>query len=226
MSAVRPCQAFGETSSLTRRVAWLVQSEWKVLSDTSSAWQPGASGHLCNLAATYSALRRHAEALPLAEAMHLVDPTAEQYEEIAAYGEGPVIAGAGTAPSRQEAAWENTKLVVERLPPPHVRARDARRAGSSSRHPYVRGEGDGHFLRGVNITSEVVSLPASGRQPEETAVIPCRRMAAMIDAVRGMNDVRPENGFLYFQAKQDPAGPRRLDQIPLPAGTPGAASVN
>jgi hypothetical protein len=56
--------------------------------------------------------------------------------------------------------------------------------------------------------------------------MPYPRLAAMIDAVRVVDEVRPENGFLYFQAQDDASAPLRLEQIPLPAGTPTAASVN
>jgi hypothetical protein len=45
----------------------------------------------------------------------------------------------------------------------------------------------------------------------------------MIETVRVMDEVRLEDGFLYFQ---EPFGPQRLDQMRLPKDTPAAASVN
>jgi hypothetical protein len=155
----------------------------------------------------------------LPDPLHLVDPTVEQYEEIAAYREGPVIAGTTTAPSEREAVGESTKLGVARG---YLRLTYAlgTRAVSAALldHPSVwqGGGGGGHFLRGVNIAAEVVSMIALSRPPDETGDIPYKRLAAMIDAIRIMDEVRPESGFLYFQARDYPSAPLRLDQIPLP----------
>ena len=163
----------------------------------------------------------------LPDSGHLVDPTIEQYEEIAAYGDGPMIAGPGVARGESVPPGNGVRLDVDRgfLRLTYTLATHAVSAAALD-HPHVLGEGDGYFLRGVNIASEVVAMLARSRLPQETAVIPNQRLVALVDAVRAMSEVRPENGFLYFQAEQDFAGPQRLDQIPLASGTPGPASVN
>jgi len=163
----------------------------------------------------------------LPDSQHLVDPTIEQYQEIAAYGEGPMIAAQDNARSEPVPPGNGVRLDVDRgfLRLAYTLASRAVSAVVLD-HPHVSEEGDGYFLRGVNIASEVVAMLAHSRATQETAAIPNQRMVALIGAVRTMNEVRPENGFLYFQADRDHSEPRRLDQILLPAGTPSAGSVN
>lgn len=142
----------------------------------------------------------------------LVDPTAEQYEEIAAYREGPVIAttappaAAGTV--RVPAARGFLRLVYV------LGTREA--SAALLDHPRVHEEGDGHLRRGVNIASEVLTRLVNRRPARETAAIAYPRMAALAQAVRGMKARTDEEGFLYFSRRGPGAqGRMRLNEIPL-----------
>lgn len=144
----------------------------------------------------------------------LVDPTAEQYEEIAAYRDGLVIT---TAP-------RPTAEDMVRVPAARGFLRLAYVLGTREAsaalldHPYVHEQGDGHLRRGVHVASEVLTRLASRRPARETAAIPCPRMAALVQAVRSMKARTDEDGFLYFSQRGPGVQPRmRLNEIPLPA---------
>ena len=93
-------------------------------------------------------------------------------------------------------------------------------------HPHVHAEGSSYLRRGLNIASEVLMLIAGKRTPEEIAVIPYPRAAALAEAVRGLDETRSGDGDIYFtQQAQGGAVPMRLDEIPLPPGTPAASPV-
>jgi hypothetical protein len=139
----------------------------------------------------------------------LVDPTAEQYEEIAAYEQGPVIAVAA-----RQAGQGAIRADAERL----VYVLGTREASARLLdHPYVHEQEDGHVRRGVNVASEVLTRLTARRPARETAAVPYPRMAALAEAVRSLKARTDADGFLYFSPRGSGAQPRmRLNEIPLP----------
>jgi len=151
----------------------------------------------------------------------LVDPTAEQYEEIAAYRDGPVIATAGPSAAegivRVSAARGFLRLVYV------LGTREA--SAALLDYPYVREQGGENMRRGVNVASQVLARLASCRPARETDTIPYPRMAALTQAVRSLKARTDEDGFLYFSQRGPGAQTRmRLDEITLPAGAPQRTS--
>jgi hypothetical protein len=144
----------------------------------------------------------------------LVDPTTEQYEEIDAYREGPVIAA--TAPSAADSA---VQVPVARGFLRLVYVLGSREASAAILdHPYVREQGDGHLRLGVNIASEVLTRLVNHRPAKETAAIAYPRMAALAEAIRSLKACKDEEGFRYFSQRGPGAQTRmRLNEIPLPS---------
>lgn len=163
----------------------------------------------------------------LPERGYLIDPTAEQYEEIAAWQEGPVITSAISYPGQRkhpDPAGQPLSITVPRGSLSLAYALGAHESSIAFLdHPVVLAERDGHLRRGANIASEVVALLASRRTADETIMLPSPRAAALIAAVRNLDEYRDNDGRLYFTTRS-PQGsrPMRLDEIPLPAGTPPA----
>jgi hypothetical protein len=162
---------------------------------------------------------------------HLIDPSAEQFREIAVYKAGPVIAAAGPAQADGPGADEDeVKVTVTRgyLRLGYVLGSRAASAEALD-HPSVQTEWDANRRRGVNVASEVVWLLANERTPPDTAVIPYPRAAALIDAARRV-DRHGSLGedFFFRQRGADPSQvrPIRLHEIPLPSGTPAPAAVS
>jgi hypothetical protein len=154
----------------------------------------------------------------------LVDPTAEQWEEIADYRQGPVItlssptanvgiSAANGAPGIIRVAGKRGYLRLVYLLGPHEAS------AALLDHPHVHGEGDGYARRGVAIASEVLTRLASRRPVRETSAIPYPRMAALAEAVRTMKVQKDDEGYVYFT--QNASGRptlMRLDEIPgIPA---------
>jgi hypothetical protein len=152
----------------------------------------------------------------------LVDPTAEQYEEIAAYRGGPVIAlsPGGTPPADRAAG--TIRVPAERGFLRLVYLLGTREASAALLdHPYVHEQGDGHLRRGVNVASEVLTRLGGCRPPRETALIPYPRMAALTQATRSLKARTDDDGYLYFtQRGSGDLACMRLDEIPLPPGIP------
>jgi hypothetical protein len=142
----------------------------------------------------------------------LVDPTAEQYEEIAAYREGPIIAT--SAPPTAEGT---VRVPVTRGYLRLAYVLGTREASAALLdHPYVHEQGDGHLRRGVNIASEVLIRLANHRPAKETTAITFPRMAALAQAVRSMKARTDEEGFLYFSQRGPGVQTRiRLNEISL-----------
>jgi hypothetical protein len=166
----------------------------------------------------------------LPEGGYLIDPTAEQYQEIAVWQDGPVITSAISYPGPRERPGEAGQPLNITVPRGTLSLAYALGAHDSSLafldHPVVHAQGDTHFRLGVSLASEAVTLLAGHRTPEETAMIPSPRAVELIAAVRSLDKHRDDNGRLYFtqRAPAIPA-PMRLDQIPLPAGTPPPAQA-
>nr|MDT0663770.1 hypothetical protein [Micromonospora sp. DSM 115978] len=74
----------------------------------------------------------------------------------------------------------------------------------------------------INIASAVVSLLADELAPSAAAALPTRRTAALVEAVRGLPEERTDGGdHRYVLAGTGSVSHAvRLDEIPLPAGTP------
>jgi hypothetical protein len=154
---------------------------------------------------------------------HLVDVTAEQYDEIAACRGGPVIAaspaGAGRDDIRQVEIRRGDLLLTYTLAPATVTA-------ALPDHPVIRAEG-GHRRRGINVASQIAAWLAGCQAPEQARKIPNRRVAALVEAVRDLPEKPTAAGDRRFVFPGPHGKPviRRLDEIPLPEGTPPPADT-
>lgn len=160
----------------------------------------------------------------------LIDPTAEQYDGIDAYREGPVIAQADAAPGARPAGGNDKPRVIAsrgflRLRYQLGSADDAR---ATLNHPVVHAEDDGHQRHGVNVASEVAYLLAGGRPEPDVAEVPYPRAVALVGALRDMDRQEDAEGHVLFRPS-DPGSSDghlvRLNEVPLPAGTPPVAPV-
>lgn len=157
----------------------------------------------------------------------LIDPTAEQYDGIDAYREGPVIAltqGDSVSAVRTADTQDRPRVTTSRG---SLRLRyqlgtlaDAR---SSLDHPVVHGEGDGHQRRGVNVASEVAFMLATQRPESEIEAIPYTRAVALLRALRQMNRQEDENRDVLF--RHVGPGPLSIDLVRLDEA-PSVAPVN
>jgi hypothetical protein len=152
---------------------------------------------------------------------HLVDVTAEQYDEIAACRGGPVIAacpaGVDSDDARQVETLRGDLLLTYTLAPAAV-------TEALLDHPVIRAEGGGHRRRGINVASQVVAWLAERQPPERIRLIPNRRTAALVEAVRDLPEQPTDAGDSRFVLPGPHGEPVivRLDDIPLPEGTPSA----
>jgi hypothetical protein len=156
---------------------------------------------------------------------HLVDPTAEQYPKIAACRGGPVIAaGPATAPNGDEVRRVETRRAGLQLA---YTLTPAAATAALLNRPVVQAEGSGHARRGINVASQVVAWLAECQPPERIALIPNRRAAALIEAVRDLPEHPTAAGDRRFVLPGPHGEPVivRLDEIPLPEGTPPAVKV-
>jgi hypothetical protein len=152
---------------------------------------------------------------------HLVDVTAEQYDEIAACRGGPVIAARPVDVSDDVRRVETRRgdlLLTYTLAPAAVTV-------ALLDHPVVRAEGGGHRRRGINVASQVVGWLAERQPPERIRLILNRRAAALVEAVRDLPEQPTADGDSRFVLPGPHGEPVivRLDDIPLPEGTPSAA---
>lgn len=92
-------------------------------------------------------------------------------------------------------------------------------------HPVVRRDVLGHRRRGMNVASVTVSLLAQLVPPGRVAAIPHPRAAALVAAARDLPDHQTTAGDRRYiiTGPDGETQPVRLDQIPLPAGTPPSA---
>jgi hypothetical protein len=156
---------------------------------------------------------------------HLVDVTAEQFAEIAARRAGPVIAVGPAATGGDDGTLRievrrGDLLLTYTLAPAAMTA-------VLLDHPVIRAEPGGHRRRGINVASQVVAWLAERQPPERTRLIPSRRAAALVDAVRDLPERPTAAGDSRFVLPAQPGGTvtARLDDIPLPEGTPPAAEA-
>ncbi|MET8139949.1 hypothetical protein ABZU32_06520 [Sphaerisporangium sp. NPDC005288] len=115
---------------------------------------------------------------------HLVDVTAEQFSEIAVLDEGPVIAGdtgahyKDGAPERIVVKRGNLRLTYTLAP--------AQTTAVLLDHPVPRAGAASYRRRGVNVASAVVSILVSSLPEERVQLIPHKRVAALVEAVRDL----------------------------------------
>lgn len=153
---------------------------------------------------------------------HLIDPTAEQYDEIAACRCGPIIDKCRVVHVGAGVQQMETRRAGLRL---SYRTLSAAATAPLLDHPVVRNSSDAYRRRGINIASQVVAWLAESQTLERIRLIPNKRAAVLVEAVRGLPEQPTEDGDCRFVL----TGPRgeaviaRLDEIPLPAGTPTAA---
>ncbi|MEV7971007.1 hypothetical protein AB0O34_34190 [Sphaerisporangium sp. NPDC088356] len=154
---------------------------------------------------------------------HLIDVTAEQFSEIAVLDAGPIIAGhtefqpGSGAPEHIQVKRRNL-LLTYTLAPMETTA-------ALLDHPVPRSDAANYRRRGVNVASAVVTILASSLPKESVQLIPHKRAAALVEAVRDLPEhttPTEDRRFLLL----GPEGEQlvvQLDQIPLPAGTPPVA---
>ncbi|MFC5821135.1 hypothetical protein [Nonomuraea harbinensis] len=156
---------------------------------------------------------------------HLVDVTAEQFPEIAALDQGPMIAGRD--------GYQAAHIPEERI---QVKRKNLRMAYTLAPldttvalldHPVPRASMADYHRRGVNVATAAVIILADSLPQERLALVPHRRAAALIEAVRELPEYRTPAGDRRFLLR-GPDGAQivvELDEIPLPVGTPSAAEL-
>ena len=159
---------------------------------------------------------------------HLADVTAGQYPPIAAAGHGPVIAACTLLPGSDptgdvvqvDVPWDSLLLAYTLAP--------LTTTAIMLDHPVMRIEEDGHRRRGLNVASAAVRLLADSLPAEQARLIPHRRAAALTEAVRNLPDHRTPEGDHRFMLPGPEGHPvaGRLDEIPLPGGTPPTADAH
>ncbi|MGW4641629.1 hypothetical protein ACWEN6_24115 [Sphaerisporangium sp. NPDC004334] len=154
---------------------------------------------------------------------HLVDVTAEQFSEIAVLQEGPIVAD---AISRRRGDGAPEHIVVKRgnLRLTYTLAPEQTTAVLLD-HPVPRASAASYRRRGVNVASAVVSILVSSLPEERVRLIPHKRVAALVEAVRDLPEHETPTKDRRFLLP-GPDGDQlmvQLDQIPLPAGTPPVA---
>ncbi|MFI6705377.1 hypothetical protein ACIBF7_03025 [Nonomuraea sp. NPDC050478] len=151
---------------------------------------------------------------------HLVDVTVEQFPEIAAIGEGPVIA---SRPGKQAIDDPLERLQVKRknLRMTYTLA-PLDTAVALLDYPVPRASMAGYRRRGVNVATAAVVILADSLPQASISLIPHRRAAALIEAVHGLPEHRtPTEDRRFLLPGQDGAPVVvQLDEIPLPMGTP------
>jgi hypothetical protein len=150
----------------------------------------------------------------------IVDANAEQYEEIADTGCGPVITpGEGIAGDRVTGRADFGSLSLRYTLAP--RSATPVMLGHPAAHEADPGR------RGPNIAANAVLLLARFIPETDAALIPHPRTAALVHAVRGMRRHDNERGDIRFHNPDDPAEATtlRLDQLPLPGTTPPSLPV-
>ncbi len=153
---------------------------------------------------------------------HLIDVTAEQFSEIADLDEGPVIAAhiSDSAGGRIQVRRKNVLLTYTLAP--------LETTFALLDHPVPRADATEYRRRGINVASAVVTILADSLSQERVRLIPHRRAAALVEAVRGLPEYpTPTNDrrFLLPCPDGEPVVVR-LDQIPLPMVTHPVAEPN
>jgi hypothetical protein len=148
---------------------------------------------------------------------HLVDVTAEQFPEIAALDGGPVIAGRPSgdcAPELIQAKRKHLRMTYELAPLEITTA--------LLDHPVPRASIADYRRHGVNLATAAVSILAESLSSAGLELMPHRRVAALIEAVRELPKHETVTGDRRFLVPRPDGRPVtvQLDEIPLPAGTP------
>jgi hypothetical protein len=155
----------------------------------------------------------------LPTARYLVDPSAEQFPQIAGVSGGSVIA-AGEQAGPTDAARLRVRARREELLLAYTLAPSAATAAVLA-HPVARAQAERNYERGINVASAVVAMLAELLPPTRVRLIPYPRAVALIDAVRGLPMVgNKQDDRRFLLPGPHGAVVTRLDEIPLPADTP------
>ncbi|MFC0861690.1 hypothetical protein ACFHYQ_05195 [Sphaerimonospora cavernae] len=157
---------------------------------------------------------------------HLVDVTAEQFAEIAALDDGPIIAGhrgprlSGNAPISIKVKRKDLLLTYTLASMPT--------SAALLDHPVPHAEAENYRRRGINVASAAVKILASSLPPGSTRLIPHKRAAALVEAVRELPEhlTPTEDQRFLLPGPDGEHVVAQLDEIPLPPGTPLAAEPN
>ncbi|WP_433358695.1 hypothetical protein [Streptosporangium sp. CA-115845] len=152
----------------------------------------------------------------------LVDVTAEQFSQIAALDEGPVIATRLPADTGDRIQVRRKGVLLTYVLAP------LETTVALLDHPVPRADAADYRRRGVNVASAVLAIMADSLPQQSIQLIPHQRAAALVEAVRGLPEhLTPtqDRRFLLPGPGGEPLVVQ-LDQIPLPAGCPAVAEPN
>lgn len=149
----------------------------------------------------------------------LVDPTLRQYLPDTGHEGGPLVTRTESVDEERGLAVIEThrqgQLLTYVLAPRHLSTQvlDHPVVGDDDR-PYVR--------RGINVASAVVEFLAENLPPHAAASLPAARAAALVAATRELPTQRTADGDHRFSLAESDGSmvSVRLDEIPLPVGTP------
>ncbi|HTJ68197.1 MAG TPA: hypothetical protein VL551_11760 [Actinospica sp.] len=160
----------------------------------------------------------------LPDAGYLVDPTAQQFPEIAEHGSGPILAWADGSGADGGAVRVRLRRGTARV---GYSLALAEVGAAVLGHRVARAEAQRNRDRGMNVAATVVETLAELLDPVDAARIPHPRGCALVRAAHGLPCVVDDSGFRRFLVS-GPGGQAavRLDQIPLPSGTAPRAAVS
>jgi GNAT superfamily N-acetyltransferase len=169
--------------------------------------------------------------LYLPDEQRIVDATIEQFREIARLKHGPLVGrmavqltpglhgSGGRLPAGAQLPVRRGNLSLLYT----IADDDATRVILD--HPAAREDHGGHQRAGVNLASATLEFLRRHSQARPLDLSPYPRVAALLAAVGQASGETDQSGDWYFSVPGDggEASRRRLDQIPLPPGTPPPA---
>ncbi|RAJ76943.1 hypothetical protein K377_06112 [Streptomyces sp. PsTaAH-137] len=165
-------------------------------------------------------------ALVLPDSERFVDPTIEQFSEVRKLGMGPMVGkvtmstqegGSLVQPGAQIVMQRGDLVLTYTVAGPEALA-------SIVEHPEAIAHADGHRRTGVNTASlTLAALRAEGVR-ERAMQAPHQRLRALLQAVGGAPYESDEAQDVRFHLPDESGQEQwlRLDEIPLPPGTPAS----
>jgi len=172
--------------------------------------------------------------LYLPDEQRVVDATIEQFREIARLKQGPLVGrmaveltpglhgGGGRLPAGAQLPIRRANLTLLYT----MADDDATRVILD--HPAAQEDHSGHERAGVNLASATLEFLRRHSQARPLDLSPYPRAAALLAAIGDVPGESDETGNWYFSVPGADGETRRLrlDQIPLPPGTPPPAEDN
>ncbi|TDC91039.1 hypothetical protein E1292_43035 [Nonomuraea deserti] len=159
---------------------------------------------------------------------HLIDVTAEQFPEIAALDEGPVVAGRAGPQAAQDPA-ERVHFKRKHLRMTYTLA-PLETTVALLDHPVPRASMSDYRRRGVNVATAAVAILADSLPRMRLPQVPHRRAAALIEAVRDLPEHPHAEGRRFLRCRWRIGGigvhtGRDAEGIPTPRFCSNAAPV-